>query len=34
MSAKFWLDLQKDYDLDVAEDKLGDCLDREIRIYS
>ena len=34
MSAKFWLGLQTDYDLDVAEDKLADRLDKEIRIYS
>lgn len=34
MSAKFWLGLQIDYDLDIAEDKLGDRLDREIRVYS
>ena len=30
-SAKFWLGLQADYDLDVAEDQLGDRLAREIR---
>ena len=30
MSAKFWLGLQMDYDLDVAEDKLSERLDREI----
>ena len=30
MSAKFWLGLQMDYDLEVAEDKLRDRLDREI----
>lgn len=29
-SAKFWLGLQTDYDLDVAEDKLGDRLEREV----
>ena len=34
MSAKFWLGLQTDHDLDVAEDKLADRLDKEIRIYS
>ena len=34
MSAKFWLGLQTDYDLDVAEDKLADRLDKEIRVYS
>jgi addiction module HigA family antidote len=30
-SAKFWLGLHADYDLDVAEDQLGDRLAREIR---
>jgi addiction module HigA family antidote len=34
MSAKFWLGLQTDYDLDVAEDKLADRLDKEIHVYS
>jgi len=34
MSAKFWLGLQTDYDLDVAEDKLADRLDKEIQAYS
>jgi addiction module HigA family antidote len=34
MSAKFWLGLQIDYDLDVDKDKLSDRLDREIRVYS
>ena len=34
MSPKFWLGLQTDYDLDVAEDKLTDRLDKEIQIYS
>lgn len=34
MSAKFWMGLQTDYDLDVAEDKLADRLDKEINIYS
>ena len=33
-SAQFWMGLQSDYDLDVAEDELGDRLDREIREYS
>jgi addiction module HigA family antidote len=31
-SAKFWLGLQADYDLDVAADKLGDRLKREVRL--
>jgi addiction module HigA family antidote len=30
-SAKFWLGLQTDYDLDVAQDRLGDRLAREVR---
>ena len=31
MSARFWVGLQADYDLDVAQDKLGTLLDREVR---
>ena len=34
MSAKFWLGLQTDYDLDVAEDNVADRLDKEIQVYS
>jgi antitoxin HigA-1 len=30
-SAKFWLGLQTDYELDVAEDKLGRRLAEEVR---
>jgi addiction module HigA family antidote len=30
-SPRFWLGLQMDYDLDVAEDLLGNRLDREIK---
>jgi len=30
MSARFWLGLLTDYDLDVAEDKLSDRLEKEI----
>jgi len=33
MSPQFWLGLQMDYDLDVAEDQLGERLDREIQTY-
>jgi len=33
MSPQFWLGLQMDYDLDVAEDELSDRLDREIQTY-
>jgi addiction module HigA family antidote len=31
MSAKFWLGLQGDYDLDVAQDHLGRRLEKEVR---
>lgn len=34
MSPQFWLGLQMDYDLDVAEDELGERLDEEVREYS
>jgi len=30
-SPQFWLGLQADYDLDVAEETLGDRLEREVR---
>ncbi len=30
-SPKFWLGLQADYDLDAAEDRLGDRLEEEVR---
>jgi addiction module HigA family antidote len=33
-SPQFWLGLQMDYDLDVAEDLLGSRLDREIKTIS
>lgn len=33
-SAQFWMGLQAQYDLDVAEDQLGDRLNREVRSYS
>ena len=33
MSPQFWLGLQVDFDLDVAEDKLADRLDKEIQVY-
>lgn len=33
MSARFWLGLQMDYDLDVAEDKLSERLEREVLRY-
>lgn len=31
-SPRFWLGLQADYDLDVAEDALGDRLEREVKL--
>lgn len=31
-SPQFWLGLQRDYDLDVAADLLGDRLTREVRV--
>jgi len=34
MSAQFWLGLQMDYDLDIAEDELGERLNREVQVYS
>ena len=30
-SPQFWMELQTQYDLDVAEDQLGKRLDREVR---
>jgi len=33
MSPQFWLGLQMDYDLDIAEDQLGDRLNIEINGY-
>ena len=34
MSPQFWLGLQLDYDLDVAEDKLSGRLEKEVQVYS
>jgi addiction module HigA family antidote len=34
MSPQFWLGLQMDYDLDVAEDALADRLKQEVRPYA
>ena len=34
MSAQFWIGLQMDYDLDVAEDALAERLNREVRPLS
>lgn len=33
MSPQFWLGLQMDYDLDVAEDELAGRLDKEIQTH-
>ncbi len=33
MSAQFWLGLQMDYDLDIAEDMLAERLKREVQVY-
>ena len=33
-SPQFWMGLQNDYDLDIAEDKLGDRLDIEVHSYA
>ncbi len=33
MSPKFWLGLQMDYDLDVAEDLLGEQLERDVKVH-
>lgn len=32
MSPQFWLGLQMDYELDVAEDETGERLDREVSV--
>ena len=32
MSAQFWLGLQLDYELDVAMEKSGDKIEREVRV--
>lgn len=33
MSPQFWLGLQMDYDLDVAEDQMAERLNKEIQTY-
>jgi addiction module HigA family antidote len=33
-SPQFWMGLQSDYDLDVAEDVLGNRLEKEVREYA
>ncbi|MBP6016296.1 MAG: HigA family addiction module antidote protein [Candidatus Promineofilum sp.] len=34
MSPQFWLGLQMDYDLDVAEDELAERIIRGVQVYS
>lgn len=34
MSPQFWLGLQMDYDLDIAEDNLSDRIELEVRGYA
>ncbi len=34
VSPQFWLGLQRDYDLDVAEEALGERLEREVKVYA
>ncbi len=33
-SPQFWLGLQTSYDLDLAQDSLGDKLEREVKVYA
>ncbi len=33
MSPQFWLGLQMDYDIDMAEDQLAGRIDKEVQIY-
>jgi addiction module HigA family antidote len=33
VSPQFWLGLQKDYDLDVAAEALGERLEREVKVF-
>jgi plasmid maintenance system antidote protein VapI len=34
MSAQFWLNLQSHYDLETAEDKMGNRLEREVKVLA
>ena len=34
MSPEFWLGLQMDYDLDVAEDESAELIRREVQVYA
>ena len=33
VSAQFWLGLQMDYDLDIAEDQIGEQINKEVICY-
>jgi addiction module HigA family antidote len=33
-SAKFWLGLQSDYDLDITSDKVGRRIQKEVSVYA
>jgi len=33
MSPEFWLGLQLDYDLDMADDQLSDKIDDDVKVY-
>ncbi len=33
-SAKFWMGLQSDYDLDIAKDKVGQRIQKEVSVYA
>jgi plasmid maintenance system antidote protein VapI len=34
ISAQFWLGLQLDYDLDVAQDEMGAQIERDVAVYA
>lgn len=34
MAARFWLGLQMDYDLDIAEDAKGEQLEKEVVVFA
>jgi addiction module HigA family antidote len=33
-SAQFWMGLQSDYDLDITKDKVGQRIQKEVRVYA
>ncbi len=33
VSPQFWLGLQMEYDLDVAMDKLGEAIERDVKVF-